>query len=779
FPTITYGVNSGGDPKKIPDLTYAEFKDFWSKAYHPSRALFFFYGNFPLEEHLAFLNEHVLKDVSPLTPYKPLPREKRYAAPVQAESFYPTLEKDAESLVSIGWLTCPLTDQKEVLALEILDSVLTETDASPLRKALISSGLCTYADSHLDNEISEVPFVLHMQGCKAEDAPKLEEVALNSLRELAREGIPKELIESAFHQLEITRSEINNDSLPYGLQLFFRSALLRMHHGDPSYGLKIHSLFDALRKELQEEPRLFERLLEKYLIDNPHRVCLTLKPSMTQEKEELAEEEKTLSEKECTLSASEKEKISKQAEHLIRFQEEEISCDCLPKTDLSAVPKEEEDYPLGKKGPVYHHACFTNGILYGDLVFKMPKIETELLPYVRYLGMLLGQLGAGPLSWDQLLGEVQAHTGGIWAALSTNVCADDPLRCTPTLHLRGKALHRNKGKLFHLLSLIASETRFTEKERIQDLVFKHATLLQTNFTSHALKYAMNLGASARLPSGMLNLSWFGLEHYTLSEKLSQEWDKHAPKLFEALNILKESLLSSQPDLVLSCTEEEYLALEKERFFGVTALPQKEFAPFALEKRGQPLSSCIVPIAAGVAFNVRSLPTIQYTHPDAPLVALASNIYDNEVLHARIREQGGAYGSGASCSTMSGAFTFYSYRDPNIEATYKAFEEAIATLSSGDVPEDSLEEAKREIIQGLDHPTSPGSRAEISYGYLLDGRTLERRQAYREKVLSATLTDVIAAADKHVKGRMGEAIDISFAGKELLQREKDCRAEYKM
>ena len=45
FPNITYGNNSGGDPKDIPSLTYEELKQFHSTFYHPSRCLFFFYGN--------------------------------------------------------------------------------------------------------------------------------------------------------------------------------------------------------------------------------------------------------------------------------------------------------------------------------------------------------------------------------------------------------------------------------------------------------------------------------------------------------------------------------------------------------------------------------------------------------------------------------------------------------------------------------------------------------------------------------------------------------------
>jgi len=45
YPDITYGLDSGGDPKHIPDLSYEELKSFHQRHYHPSNAKFFFYGD--------------------------------------------------------------------------------------------------------------------------------------------------------------------------------------------------------------------------------------------------------------------------------------------------------------------------------------------------------------------------------------------------------------------------------------------------------------------------------------------------------------------------------------------------------------------------------------------------------------------------------------------------------------------------------------------------------------------------------------------------------------
>ena len=45
FPDSTYGLDSGGNPKRIIELTFEQFKAFHEQYYHPSNARLYFYGN--------------------------------------------------------------------------------------------------------------------------------------------------------------------------------------------------------------------------------------------------------------------------------------------------------------------------------------------------------------------------------------------------------------------------------------------------------------------------------------------------------------------------------------------------------------------------------------------------------------------------------------------------------------------------------------------------------------------------------------------------------------
>ncbi len=56
YPDTAYGVESGGAPENIPDLTYEEFLDFHRQYYHPSNSYIYLHGDADMEERLRWLD---------------------------------------------------------------------------------------------------------------------------------------------------------------------------------------------------------------------------------------------------------------------------------------------------------------------------------------------------------------------------------------------------------------------------------------------------------------------------------------------------------------------------------------------------------------------------------------------------------------------------------------------------------------------------------------------------------------------------------------------------
>ena len=782
FPDLTYGINSGGDPKIIPQLTYRQLCEFHQKFYHPSRCLFFFYGSMPLEQHLDFIAKNALDGINKAQPLPPIPLQPRFKHPKKLELSYPIAHDEEvkdKTLIAFGWLTCHILEQLDLLALSILEIILMDTDASPLKMALLKSGLCKQVSAYINPEITEVPYVILLKGCNPEHADELESIIMKTLKKIVNQGIPLQAVENAIHQQEFHRSEITGGSTPFGLSLFMRSALMEQHGAEPEDGLTIHSHFEQLRKKNLEDPQYLTGLITKYHLNNPHFVKIVMTPDKSLGDKESEETKEILEKIRQELTEKEKKNIIKKSIQLKNFQKklEETDINILPKVSLEDVSKKARQFSLiqEKAGnlQVFHHTCFTNEIVYADLIFDLPFLNEEELPYVRLLTLLMNQMGCGGRNYSDNLDYIQANIGNVGATLSMNLQAADHRIFSPALYLSGKALHRKASKLFSLIHDMASSIDFTDIPRLKEVILKHFTALQSSINQSALRYAIGLSASQLdIPSAISNV-WNGLEHFWFIRDIAQHIDQKLKPLSERLENLKTKLLCLEnPHLIVTCDSAMYDELKGNGFYGLEHIETRPFTPWKENFSITKVPSQGRIIASPVSFTSKVIKTVSYTHPDAPALNVASFLFDNMTLHASLREQGGAYGGGAVCNSLSGNFYFYSYRDPNISSTLEAFDESVKKIMKGKFEDSDLEEAKLEMIQAMDAPLSPGSRGELAYEWYREGKTFEVRQAFRDRLLSLKKMDVIAAVKNHILPNMPTGFTVVFAGKELLEKEND-------
>ncbi len=761
-PDLTYAKISGGDPAVIPSLTYEELIDFHETYYHPSRCLFFFYGNLPLKKHLEVIEEQVLKHATKAKPLPPQPIQTRFKAPKSVEGYYPLAQaEESQAMVAWGWLTVAASDQETLLALSLLDAILMETDASILKLPLLQSGLCVSADAFMDSEMAEVPYVILCKGCKEDQAEALEDLLLKTLREIAKNGIPSHLVESALHQLELSRTEIGGDHGPFGLSLFMRGALTMQHGGTPEKALKIHTLFAELRKKL-ENPDFLPNLIHELLLKNPHRVRVVMKPDPKLLEKEEAEENRKLKILGKDLPIDERKKIGAMMDHLEEFQkkQEHQDLNCLPKVTLSDVPVLTREFRLKQSESVFFHPTFTNGFVYADLVMDLPAIKESDLPLMQLLVSLMPEVGVGKRSYVQNLELLQAHVGAMTAVIGFYPQMNDPSHMRPALILRSKSLERNSDKMLQLMREWALECRFDEADRIEELIEQIDTGLQQRLTKNSLRYAIHQSLSGLTPVGFLSEKCSGLSYFQWIRKIGP-----LPQIMEKLNELKEQIISlHNPELIITCSEKGFENLNCALDF-----PTRPFKPWQTPSP-TPISSQGRPIASPVSFTAQALKVATYLNPHAPGLMLASQLMDHLVLHPKIREQGGAYGAGTTYSPTLGHFTFHTYRDPHLVTSLQSFKEAVDTIAQTKFSKENLESAKLEAIQSLDSPIAPGNRGASAHSLLREGRSREHRQNFRDKLLGMTPQEVALAAQNELVPRLDKSVIVSLGSQEFLEKE---------
>ena len=281
FPTVTYHHNSGGDPSEIPSLTWEMLRDFHARQYHPSNAVLMTYGDLPAARHQEAFERLALSQFERRAIDVSIPDERRYAEPQQTFDRYAASEAETAARTHhlMGWLLGRAGDPEEAMRARLLAGVLLEHGGSPLRRALETTDLGTAPSelSGLDDSTREATFTCGIEGSETEHADAFETLVLSVLDDVARDGVPREELDSVLHQMELGQREITGGGFPYGLRLMVRGLGPILHGADGLAALDIDPALETLRAEAAD-PGFIPRLVRDRLLDNPHRVRLTMTP---------------------------------------------------------------------------------------------------------------------------------------------------------------------------------------------------------------------------------------------------------------------------------------------------------------------------------------------------------------------------------------------------------------------------------------------------------------------------------------------------------------------
>jgi hypothetical protein len=774
YPTTTYHHNSGGDPAHIPDLTYEQLKAFHARHYHPSNATFFTYGDIPAAEQQAIMEDRVLRHFQRLDIDLHVPPERRYAAPRVVEETYAAQDGDTarKTHIVLGWLLGDLTDLDQVLRLNLLSRLLLDNSSSPLMNALETTELGSAPSPlcGLDDSARELLFAAGVEGSEPEHAAAVEKLVLDVLREVAETGVPAEQVEAMLHQIELGRREIGGDRYPYGLQLIMNALPQAVHHGDPVQALAIDAALERLRAAAAE-PGFVQSEVRRWLLDNPHRVRLTMKPDATQAERERAAERARLASIQAKLDAAERRRIVAQAKALEVRQAHQDDPDILPRVTLADVapalkiPPSVQEPVAGLPATWYDQP--TNGLVYQQIVIDLPPLDDDALELLPLLAETLSEVGAGGRDYTQTQARQAALTGGISASASVGALAADSQTSRGLFVVSGKALVRNHGALSKLLHETLHTARFDELDRLRELIAQARMSDENSVTGNGHALAMAAASAAMSPVARLAHQWSGLAGIKALKALDDSLDDPAAlkALAGRLGALRARIAAAPVQFVIVAEDEQQpdIALRLAQVWQDTgARPSRPDQTLALP----PVSGRVAEAwttNTQVNFCARAYPAVAWSHPDAPALTVLGGYLRNGFLHTAIREKGGAYGGGAGFDADSAAFRFYSYRDPRLAETLADFDRALAWLHDEDHPPQAVEEAILGVIGAIDRPASPAGEARKAFHAGLFGRTPEARQAFRRAVLGVTLADLRRVAATYlVPERTSTAVITSLA-----------------
>lgn len=748
FPDTTYGVDYGGDPRHIPDLTWEQLLHFHRTFYHPSNARIYFYGDDPEDERLRRMNDYlqgydhkiIESEIACQSPGRKLPESVTVPFPAQEG-------EDADlRYITVNWRLNADKDPEFILGLTLLEQILTETSASPLRKALIDSELGDdLAGCGLETHVREMYFATGLKGVSPGDESKVEALIFETLRRLVKDGIDPKTIEAAINTEEFHLRELNTGNYPRGLSIMVSALQTWIYDEDPLAIIRYQAPLDAIKKRIATGERYFEHLIDAWLLQNPNRVTLHLTPDPDLKNRLDREEAAKLEVTARQWTTEEKESVVARTAELKRIQstpDRPEDLRCIPNLLLKDLDKKNTVLPIevGAIGttPYLFHDLFTQGISYLDLGFNLSVIPDELLGLVPVWAKALIETGTAKEDYVSLSQRIGSVTGGIDPELYASTIRNRT-DSTAWVFLRGKAMDENLSKLLDIIDDILVGVRLDNRERISQLIAEEKSDLETGIIPSGHRFVAQRLRSRFNEADFIQEQLTGISYLMTLRELTKRMESDWPSIHEGLTRI-HTLMTGRGNMMINLTASGASRAESERLLAEFMAGRNENRAEKVQRRMMTTDTTpeglIIP--AQVNYVGKSVNLYHHARTITGHALVVNRYLRTAWLWDQVRVQGGAYGAFCMLDPRAGQFTMTSYRDPNTTRTLGLYDQTSDYLTHLSIDRDELTRAIVGAIGDMDGYLLPDAKGFVSMGRYLAEDTDEKRQLIRDEVLSTTL-----------------------------------------
>ena len=775
YSSSTYKYNSGGDPESIIDLSHEDLVNFHQKHYHPSNATFFTFGNVDPLEIQSFIKENVLDNFSPSDEVVAVKNEDRLDSPKVVSDFYnPQPGDENNHHIVLSWLLNESHNPVQLLETYLMSNILLDNSASPLRKVLENTKLGKSPSplTGLEADQKELVFAAGLEGIDSNKSKEVEILIMDCLTKLVEDGVPKDLIDSSLHQLEIRQREITGSGMPFGLQIMLTCLPACIHNDNPLNVLDLDSAFNTIKNNLKSD-NYIENLIDKNLIKNNHRLTYSLIPDTELNKKNEEKIQNKVFEITKNFSSDDKEKLIKLANDLEKRQNSIDDPEVLPKVTKEDIPK-TRNYasPLTftkNESTNYFYKTGTNGIVYHSMIFPCEALDENELKVASLFSNTLTDIGLGRDGYEDIQKYQSSITGGISASFITLPDKkDDTFKLA--LKVSSKSLEGNESFMQDLILRTVKESIFDETNRIQELLEFISSDNEKSVIQNGHILSMSNAASQISDIASTNDLTSGLRFVHNTNHLSKlvNEQNELAKYIELLRSIN-SKISNTPSHLFTAS-----ALDKANLNLNFTIKENT----NLYKNQNLIALQSTPIGwitgSQVCFCAEAFPTVDFLHEDAPALTVLGTVLRNGYLHSAIREKGGAYGAGATQDSNNKVFKFFSYRDPKCTDTFNEFKKS-REWSVKSITEEQLEEGILGVISSIDKPLSPFGEAMSDFMSSLDQKTQDERLSFRSKVKECSLANLVMVSEKYL---FNESKRSAIAGQNYETELKDLGFEIK-
>lgn len=777
FPDTPYRYDSGGDPDVIPTLNQEAFVDFHRTYYHPSNSFMFLYGDLDLPPILKKIDEEYLAHFKARDIHADLPLQKPFSERKTVAYPYALPEgvkADQKDYLSVNYVVGETDEAVAMLALEILQYVLIDSPAAPLKQKILEAGLAEDVFASLETSLRQGVFSIIAKGAQKDHLDAFDTLVTSELKRYQEEGIPRRLLEAALTRKEFELREADMHGYPKGLVAALNMLTTWIHGKDPFLYVRYEPLLTQLKAGLDHG--LFESILKERLLGHNHvaRVVLTATPGLLEAKE--AEEHLALQRTLQSLSAEERAEIVQKTALLRERQttpDSPEALNTLPLLDREDITPVGEHIPTAEKTlenvRFLHHPLKTNNISYIQMYFPVGHLTVEDLPYVSALLSALGKVDTKTHPYGELIDEMNLQTGGLSFQLEAVAPVGEVDQYDLYVIIRLRALTNKLPEAMALVKEIALTSRFDNTERLYTLFSEQRSRQEMGLydRGHQITAARLLAAFSPVDAARDDIR--GIGYFLFLKTLLQSLKENPDHVRAKLEDLYRKLFYHD-HLIVSLTGEdaEEGALRAIWHDWIEDFPSGR--PHDVKRIFQSRPSREALLAASKVQYVASGGTVGKLDAETyGLYQVLRTILAYDYLWNRVRVQGGAYGSMFQVE-RNGNFVLASYRDPHLKETLQTYGAVQTYVEQFYADDREMTKYVIGTIARLDQPLTPSMKGERGDWMVLTGLTEERLNAERRAILRSDPAQIRGLAQSFAVLQETPHVCV-MGGRSRLEREK--------
>ena len=791
FPDTAYARESGGDPRHIPELTYAHFLDTHARHYNLANSYITLYGDLDADRVLARLDERYLADG---------PRERdaaaRRAAAPDTAAFdaavtagpnplahqnpvvvdYDRVEMVTtpdNALVGLGYVLGEAADRKRVLAADVLFDALLGSNEAPVKKAILAAGLGGDVSSYTSTACLQPYEFIILQNAKPGVARRLREVVQGTARELVEHGVPRERLEAV-----ISSNEYSLRQRDYGTAdgvVLACNALSTWLYDDANatLALKQADIYAELRRDL--DGSYFEDLLRELVLESDHAALVELVAVDAADAPEDGEAAE-LAEKLAGMDDAARQAIRDDVARLRELQEAEDTPEAkatLPRLHVADIgparPEPALTVDTTAPLPCLKHDIPTHRLAYAFTYFDLTHVSFAELPYIAVLSLLMQQLPTREHTAAELDSYIGSNLG--FLSFTPQVYTQPNWKLArPMLCVAAGALSEKIDKLAAIPREVWADTLFEDTGRIRDVLTQQRISMEQGFLNAGHSAAMERARSYVTPAAVASQQLSGVDFYRFLRTLLEHFDERVDELLDRLRDLQARIFTSTGAVASFTGSDEDYARYWAAAGGLGLSPRTAKAKELMVPWPEPKSEAFV-IPSDVCYVARA------TDPRALGLKLngawsvAANALTFDYLWNEVRVKGGAYGCGFRASINGRNAAFYTYRDPGVDASLARIARAGSWLSGFEPDEQAFEGFIVSCVSGMDAPVKPYGLATRQDAEYFSQAPAGWRTEVRDQMLACT-PEQLRALGADVERVAEQAPLCVFGGREILEHSNE-------